>query len=51
MFRVIKDEMDKGRSKDQVIESSDVLAEFCMQLANRLFTVCAVFREYPHIQY
>ena len=51
MFCIIKEEIKKGRSKDAIIESSDVLAELCMQLANRLFTVCAVFREYPHIQY
>ena len=51
MFRIIRDEMDRGRSQEAVIESSDALAELCTQLANRLFTVCAVFREYPHIQY
>jgi len=51
MFCIIKDEIKKGRQKDAIIESSDVLAELCMQLANRLFTVCAVFREYPYIQY
>lgn len=51
MFRIIKDDLDKGRTRDNVVEQNDILAQMCMQMANRLFTVCAVFRECPHIQY
>jgi hypothetical protein len=49
MFRLIKDDIDRGRTKETVIENSDTLAEMCKQMAHRLFTVCAVFREYPVI--
>lgn len=49
MFRIIKDDLDKGRTRDNVVEQNDILAQMCMQMANRLFTVCAVFRECPHI--
>jgi hypothetical protein len=51
MFRIIKDELDKKKLKDSIVETNDTLAQFCMHLANRLFTVCAVFRECPHVQY
>ena len=51
MFRLMNESLNNGRSKDDVIESSEILTEMCTQLGNRLFTVCAVFREFPHIQY
>jgi hypothetical protein len=51
MFRLMKEDIDKGKTKENVVESNDVLAEMCMQMANRLFTVCTVFRDYPLVQY
>jgi hypothetical protein len=51
MFRMVKEDMDRGRSPETIIEQNEVLAELCNHLANRLFTVCAVFRDFPYIQY
>ena len=49
MFKIIQDEMDRGGVRDTVVADNDILAELCTEMANRLFTVCAVFRDYPYI--
>ena len=49
MFKIIQDEIDRGNAKETVVADNDTLSELATEMANRLFTVCAVFREYPYI--
>ena len=49
MFKIIQDEMDRGGVRETVVADNDILAELCTEMSNRLFTVCAIFRDYPYI--
>jgi hypothetical protein len=53
MFKLISDEEERsggdGKPTVSLIHENPTLSTHVTEMANRLFTVCAVHREYPYI--
>ena len=53
LFKMLHDDT-QGLSVDEAVElitENPVAHRFLTEMANRLFTVCAIFLEYPYVQY
>ncbi len=54
LFKIISDEAPYTLEPDEILEiisSNKVIDMFVTEMANRLFTVCAIFHEFPYVQY
>jgi hypothetical protein len=52
LFKIISDEAPNNLEPDQILDlisSNKVIDMFVTEMANRLFTVCAIFHEFPYV--
>lgn len=54
LFKIISDEAPYTLEPEEIFEiisQNKVIDMFVTEMANKLFTVCAIFHENPYVQY